>query len=98
MIELLWKRTGASIRTVCQTMELPCNSYYHATTDTPSHKEDSIIGLAIQRIFKLHRSRYGHRRTWRELRYEGIVCSPSRVSRPMAERGLRAIQPRILVP
>ncbi|MDB4626549.1 IS3 family transposase [bacterium] len=98
MIELLCKRTGASIRTVCQTMELPRSSYYLATTETPSQKADRNIGLAIQRIFRLHRSRYGHRRIWRELRDEGIVCSPSRVSRLVAKRGLRAIQPRTFVP
>ena len=98
MIELLCKRTGASIRMVCQTMELPRSSYYHSSTETPSQKADRNIGLAIQRIFKLHRSRYGHRRIWRELRAEGIVCSPSRVARLMAERGLRAIQPRTFVP
>ena len=78
MIELLCKRTGASIRTVCQTMELPRSSYYHATTETPSQKADRNIGLAIQRIFKLHRSRYGHRRIWRELRDKGIVVEVTR--------------------
>jgi hypothetical protein len=51
MIELLCKCTGASIRTVCETMELPRSSYYHATTETPSQKADRNIGLAIQRIF-----------------------------------------------
>ena len=98
MIQLLCKRTGASIRTVCQTMELARSSYYHSTKETPSQKADRNIGLAIQRIFKLHRSRYGHRRIWRELRDQGIVCSPSRVARLMAQRGLRAIQPRTFVP
>jgi len=32
------------------------------------------------------------------LRDQGIVCSPSRVARLMAQRGLRAIQPRTFVP
>jgi hypothetical protein len=58
MIQLLCKRTGASIRTVCQTMELARSSYYHSTKETPSQKADRNIVLAIQRIFKLHRSRY----------------------------------------
>jgi hypothetical protein len=66
MIQLLCKRTGASIRTVCKTMELVRSSYYHSINGTPSQKADRNIGLAIQRIFKRHRSRYGHRRIWRE--------------------------------
>ncbi|MFL2923305.1 MAG: hypothetical protein ACJ0BN_12880 [Limisphaerales bacterium] len=32
------------------------------------------------------------------MRDEGNVCSPSRVARLMAERGLRAIKPRTFAP
>jgi len=59
-------------------MELPRNSYYHLTKEIPSQKEDRNIVLEIQRIFKLHRSRCGHRRIWRELRDEGIEYSQPR--------------------
>ena len=73
MIELLCKRTGASIRTLCQTMEFSRSLRYHATTETPSQKTVPNIGLAIQRIFKLLRGRYVYRRIWRELRDERIL-------------------------
>ena len=64
MIQLLCKRTGASIRTVCKTMELARSSYYHSTKETPSQKADRNIGLAIKSFFKRHRSRYEHRGIW----------------------------------
>jgi len=79
-------------------MELPRSSYYHAGSETPSQMSDRKIAIVIERIFKHHRSRYGHRRIYRELADQGIVCAHSRVRRLMAQRGLRAIQPRKFVP
>ena len=77
---------------------VPRSSYYHAAEPTPTQQSDQEIGDLIQAIFKRHRRCYGYRRICRDLAEDGILCGPARVRRLMAERGLKAIQPRTYVP
>lgn len=98
MIGEIHRATGHGIRRICEVLELPRSSYYHAAAPTPSKRSDKAAGDAIEEIFKSHRRRYGHRRIWHELAGRGITCAPARVRRLMAERGLKAIQPKTFVP
>jgi len=98
MIRSLHEATGQSIRLICDTLEVPRSSYYHAATPTARSCGDQELGEIIERIFHEHRRRYGYRRLWKELDASGHTCSPDRVRRLMAERGLHAIQPRTYVP
>ena len=98
MIEDIRHFTGHGIRPICDALEVPRSSYYHAAQPTPTQRSDQQLGNMIQAIFKHHRRRYGYRRIWEELADQGIVCAADRVRRIMRERGLRAIQPKTYVP
>jgi transposase InsO family protein len=98
MIDGIEKKTGTSIRRICDTLGLPRSSYYHASQPTDTSIADEHIGQLIEEIFVRHRSRYGYRRIYRELRDHDITCAPSRVRRIMKNRGLRAIQPKNFTP
>lgn len=98
MIAQIAEATGGSVRLVCQVLELPRSSFYHAAMPTPSQVADEQIGSVIEAIFKRHRRRYGYRRIREELADRGVVCSAARIRRIMAQRGLRAIQPKNFVP
>jgi transposase InsO family protein len=60
--------------------------------------KDQTTGARIEQIFRKHRRRYGYRRIYEDLVEEGLICGHTRVRRLMAERGLKAIQPRNYVP
>lgn len=98
MIDDISSTTGHGIRPICEALGVPRSSYYHAAEPTATERSDRQIGEHIEAIFRLHRRRYGHRRIWRELADRDIACAPARVRRIMAERGLKAIQPKTFVP
>ena len=98
MIDDIRRTTGHGVRPICEALGVPRSSYYHAAEPTATERSDLEIGERIEAIFKRHRRRYGYRRILSELVDLGIVCSPSRVRRIMAQRGLKAIQPKTFVP
>lgn len=98
MISEIRQTTGHGIRQICATLGVPRSSYYHAAKPTATQCSDQKIGEIIETIFKHHRRRYGYRRIWEDLADQGILCSPARVRRIMAERALKAIQPKTYVP
>jgi transposase InsO family protein len=98
MIEDIRHFTGHGIRPICDALQVPRSSYYHAAEPTPTQRSDQQLGDLIQAIFKRHRRRYGYRRIWEELADQSIVCAADRVRRIMRERGMRAIQPKTYVP
>ena len=98
MIQRIAQSTGCGIRRICLTLEVPRSSYYHGAEATPTQRSDQEIGKLIEAIFKLHRRRYGYRRIAQQLCDQGLVCAPERIRRIMAERGLRALQPKNYVP
>jgi transposase InsO family protein len=59
---------------------------------------DTHIGDLIEAVFRRHRRRYGYRRISEDLSDRGVTCAPSRIRRIMAQRGLRALQPKNFVP
>ncbi len=98
MIDEIKAKTNSSLRLICETLQLPRSSYYHAAEPTKTALGHQSLGELIEEIFKRHRRRYGHRRIWEELRDEGKICAPVRVRRIMQERGLKAIQPKSFAP
>ena len=98
MIDHIHHATGHGIRPICDVLGVPRSSYYHAATPTPTQRSDQDLGNLIQTIFHHHHRRYGYRRIGAELSDEGITCAPERVRRIMAQRGLKAIQPKTYVP
>jgi transposase InsO family protein len=98
MIHLIAQSTGHSMRRICESLQVPRSSYYHAAAPTESQRSDAQMSQAIGTIFHHHRRRYGYRRIWKQLSAEGIFCAPDRVRRLMQEPGLIAIQPKTYVP
>src|ERR1043165_8276234 len=90
--------TGASMRQICRTLDVPRSTFYQAAAPTDSQFGDRAMGERIARIFHHHRQRYGYRRISQELHDVGIVCAPARVRRLMKARDLRAVTPRRFTP
>ena len=98
MIQQIAQQIGASIRAVCVALGQPRSSFYHAALPTATQRADAQIGDLIEAIFRHHRRRYGYRRIAQELSDRGVACAPVRIRRIMAQRGLRALQPKNFVP
>jgi len=98
MIQAVARKTGGSIRKVCEMLGEARSSFYHASTPTATQVADAEIGDLIETVFRHHRRRYGYRRIAQELSDRGVVCAPARIRRIMAHRALHAIQPRTFVP
>jgi transposase InsO family protein len=98
MIERIAQETGGSIRQVCGALEEPRSSFYHAATPTARQVADGDLGALLETLFHDHRKRYGYRRLAEELADRGVTCAPARIRRLMAQRSLRALQPKNFVP
>lgn len=98
MIHLIAQSTGHSVRCICNSLQVPRSSYYHAAAPTQSQRSDAQMSQAISAIFNHHRRRYGYRRIWKQLSDDGITCAPDRVRHLMQQQGLIAIQPKTYVP
>lgn len=98
MIEHIAQQTGGSVRRVCAVLNEPRSSFYHALVPTATQVDDARIGDLLETIFRHHRRRYGYRRLADDLADRGITCSHARVRRLMAQRGLRALQPKNFLP
>lgn len=98
MIARVAQETGGSIRQVCEVLGESRSSFYHAATPTATQVADASLGELIETIFRRHRKRYGYRRLAEELADRGVTCAPARIRRLMAQRSLRALQPKNFVP
>jgi len=98
MIALLVQQTGGSIRQVCAVLGEARSSFYHAATPTATQVADLSLGNLIETVFRRHRKRYGYRRLSADLSDRGVTCAPARIRRLMAQRALRALQPKNFVP
>jgi transposase InsO family protein len=83
---------------VCAVLEQPRSSFYHAAQPTATQVADLQLGDLIESLFRHHRRRYGYRRLRAELADRGVTCGAARIRRLMAQRGLRALQPKNFVP
>jgi putative transposase len=98
MITTIDQATGHGVRRVCEVLQVPRSSYYHAAEPTQSHQKDAELAKLISTIFHHHRRRYGYRRILKELEAQGHVCAACRVRRLMREQGLVALQPKSFTP
>lgn len=98
MIERLALETGASVRKVCAVLGMARSSFYHAAKPTATQVADANLGALIENLFRHHRKRYGYRRLREELSDRGLKCAPARIRRLMAQRSLRALQPKNFLP
>jgi putative transposase len=98
MIQIVAQKTGGSVRKVCAVLGEARSSFYHAATPTATQIADSSLGELIEAVFKRHRRRYGYRRLAQDLSDRGVTCAPARIRRLMAQRALRALQPKNFVP
>jgi len=98
MIFHLSQATGASVRMICQTLEVPRSSYYHSSKPTPSQLKNEALGDLIEEIFNEHLRRYGYRRIHQELQRRNVHCGTRRVQRLMKSRNLQALQPKSFKP
>jgi len=98
MIKLIAANTGGSIRKVCTVLGVARSTFYHAAAPTPTQVTDVGIGDLIETAFRRHRRRYGYRRLGQDLSDRGVVCAPARIRRLMAQRALRALQPKNFMP
>jgi len=98
MIDKIHQKTKHSIRRICSVLGFARSSYYSSQIETDRQKEDLILGDHIERVFRLHKRRYGYRRIVDQLSDEGIDCSDERARRLMKARGLYAIAPKTYVP
>lgn len=58
MISDIRGATGHPVRLICETLEVPRSSYYHAARPTPAQTSDQAMGMRIESIFRSHRGRY----------------------------------------
>lgn len=98
MIALIAQKTGSSVRKVCAVLGEARSSFYHAAKPTKTQLGDAQMGDLIESVFRRHRRRYGYRRLVAELNDRHVTCAPARVRRLMAQRALRALQPKNFVP
>ena len=98
MIHRVAQQTGGSIRKVCEVLGEPRSSFYEAAKPTATQVADASMGQLIETVFRHHRKRYGYRRLRAELSDRGVTCAPARIRRLMAQRSLRALQPKNFVP
>jgi putative transposase len=98
MIESIAQSTKHSVRLICEVLQLPRSSFYHAATPSQRAQDDAAIAKHIDAIFAQHKRRYGYRRICAELSALGIVCAPCRVRRLMRSLGVAAIQPKTFTP
>ncbi len=98
MIQAIHQSTGHSVRRICTCLKVPRSSYHHAASPTSRQRSDQALGAQIEEVFIRHQRRYGHRRVRQELGDQGVPCAAHRVRRLMAQRGLKALQPRHYLP
>ena len=94
MIQSIQQSTGHSVRLICQALQVPRSSHYHASEPTRSEMSDAELSERIKVIFWEHKRRYGYRRIGKELEDAGHTCAPARVRRLMRQNGLVALQPK----
>lgn len=85
------------VKTICNALGISRSSYYEYRQER-TYQIDQEAMESVQRMFVLHRRRYGSRRISKALRHQGIKVGRFKVRRLMKEGHLKAIQPKSFVP
>jgi transposase InsO family protein len=86
------------VEPICRVLPIAPSTYYEQKVrqadpdQLPDRvRRDAELRVEIERIWKYHRSNYGARKVWKQLRREGFEVARCTVERLMAEMGLRGV-------
>lgn len=92
------QRTVYGVESICRVLPIAPSTYYHQlacradpTKLSPRCQRDVSLKPKIQKVWDENWKVYGVRKTWRQLRREGIDVARCTVARLMAGMGLRGI-------
>jgi putative transposase len=81
-----------SVAALCRRYQVTRAGFYAARRrgESAHHQQNRDLSMAILRVFRAHRGRYGSPRIWRVLQAEGWSVSRRRIAQLMHAAGLRA--------
>jgi len=93
MIDQLTKQ-GHGIRQLCELYDVSASGYYQWLEHEPGRRqrEDAILGVKIEEIYRESRCNYGSPRILVQLRRDGWKIGKKRVVRLMKERDIKVVQ------
>jgi putative transposase len=88
------RREAFGVEPICQAIGVPVSTHYARRSRKPSRRElrDRELICAIYTARSGHRSVYGARKTWKELRRRGIEVGRDHVYRLMRQEGLEGVR------
>lgn len=90
------EKANYPISWMCRQLEVSRSSYYDwaRRAETPTAERHRQLSVAVARVFKEKKGRYGCRRIARELNRQGTAVGVGTVATIMREQNLVAVQPR----
>jgi putative transposase len=84
------------VEPICRTLGVSASAYYHRRIGARSRRvvQDGRLLGQIERVHAANYSCYGYRRTWLELKREGIQVGRDRVKRLMRAHGIQGAKRR----
>ena len=84
------------VEPICRSLGVSASAYYHRRTGARSRRavEDERLLGEIERVHEANYCCYGYRRTWLELKREGIRVGRDRVKRLMRREGIQGAKRR----
>jgi len=84
------------MRRMCRALGVSPSGYYAWRDRSPSRRDEANRALLgeIRRVHTAARGAYGARKTWQQLRAEGIACGRHRVARLRRRHGIEATRRR----
>ena len=89
-------RERFGVEPICRTLEVSASAYYERAKGDRSAREvsDERLLAEIKRVHADNYEAYGSRRTWKELRRQGIECARCAVERLMRRNGIQGAKRR----
>jgi putative transposase len=91
-------RANYGVESICRVLPIAPSTYYHQlacradpTKLSPRCQRDVSLKPKIQKVWDDNWKVYGVRKTWRQLRREGVDVARCTVARLMADMGLRGV-------
>jgi putative transposase len=91
-------RASYGVESICRVLPIAPSTYYHQlacradpTKLSPRCQRDVSLKPKIQKVWDDNWKVYGVRKTWRQLRREGVDVARCTVARLMADMGLRGV-------
>jgi putative transposase len=86
------RRRTFGVEPVCRALGVPVSTYYARRSRVPSRREleDRKLVAEIHAARAGYRRVYGVRKTWKQLRRQGVEVGRDRVARLMRQEGLEA--------